>query len=228
MTKLTIKKAVLSGRQFLSSNKHNALHFTIKHTGKMTGLWSLSTSCLDNPICKARAKVKGSICAHCFAMLQISRWSDMRPCLKKNLETLSNSLLDKDIPIINPPSGLFRFESFGDTLNYKQALNYIRIALLNPWTKFAAWTKNTEHYLQAFTFIDKPKNLMLIKSSKQVNVIEELTEDEKKYFDKVFTVFDKDFAKENNIKINCGARSCATCRNCYENKKSVYVNEILK
>ena len=195
----------------------------------MSGLWSLSTSCLDNPICKARAKVKDSICSHCFAMSQIDRWPDMRPCLKKNLDILaSRGLLIEETPIINPPSGLFRFESFGDTMNYKQALNYIRIAFLNPWCKFAAWTKNTEHYLQAFTFIEKPKNLMLIKSSKEVNKIDDLTSEEQKYFDKVFTVYTKDFAKENNININCGARSCATCRNCYENKKTVYVNEILK
>lgn len=47
--------------------KKYGVHFTVNHTGKMTGMASLSTSVIDNPICAARAKVKGSICEKCFA-----------------------------------------------------------------------------------------------------------------------------------------------------------------
>ena len=34
---------------------------------KMEGIQSISTSCLANPICEARKKIKGSICEKCYA-----------------------------------------------------------------------------------------------------------------------------------------------------------------
>ena len=33
---------------------------------------------------------------------------------------------------------------------------------------------------------------------------------------KDITVYDKKHAEENNVEINCGAKSCVTCRNCYD------------
>ena len=216
-------------RPFLRETMPNGIHFTLKHTGKMKDLCSLSTSCQKNIICIERMKKGDSICAKCFANAQLKRWKSMQSCLEKNLDILtSRKLTLEEIPIIYTPSNLFRFESFGDCMNETQAINYLLIAKNNPSVSFAAWTKNTSFYIQACKKIGKPSNLQLIKSSCKINQIDKLTKSEKPFFDKVFTVYSKDFIADHNVKINCGAKSCATCRNCYENKKTVYVNEILK
>ena len=218
-----------SNRPFLRELMPNGLHFTIKHYGKMSGVCSLSTSCKDNITCINRVKQGDSVCAKCFAMNQLSRWASMRPCLKKNLDILtSRKLTLKEIPIIYTPSNLFRFESFGDCMNETQAINYLLIAKNNPSVNFAAWTKNTAFYIKACEKIGKPSNLQLIKSSVKINEVDKLADSEKPFFNKVFTVYSKDFIENHNVKINCGAKSCATCRRCYEDRKTVYISEILK
>ena len=44
----------------------NKLHITTNHTGKMTGMQSLSTSCKTNPNCAKYSKVEGSVCQKCY------------------------------------------------------------------------------------------------------------------------------------------------------------------
>ena len=46
--------------------------------------------------------------------------------------------------------------------------------------------------------------------------------------DHLFTVYDKDFIKNNNIEINCGAKSCLGCKKCYIDNNIFYINEQLK
>lgn len=48
------------------------------------------------------------------------------------------------------------------------------------------------------------------------------------FIDKVFTVYDKKFAKKAGIEINCGGRKCADCGRCYENYGGKVVNELKK
>lgn len=46
-----------------------------------------------------------------------------------------------------------------------------------------------------------------------------------KYTDKVFTVYTKDFIKENMVDINCGGKHCLTCQLCYRNNGTFYIRE---
>lgn len=202
------------------------IHFTVKHTGKMAGMLSLSTSVIDNPICKARSKVKGSICEKCFAMNMMNRYDErFHNAFKRNTEILTSQLIPvKEWPIVN--ASIFRLEAFGDLQNWLQVENYFNFARRNPKTIFALWTKNPEFINECIeSGAKKPKNLIIIQSSCFIN-----KQDAAKYdfVDKVFTVYDKPYIKENQVDINCGARNCNTCRRCYSKRTGKEIREQLK
>lgn len=113
------------------------IHFTEKHTGKMDGMASLSTSVVENPICKARAKVPGSICEKCFAAVMFARYNDnFADCFRKNTEVLTSTIIPvEEWPIVN--YAYFRLESFGDLQAVKQVINYFNFAKANKRTVFA-------------------------------------------------------------------------------------------
>lgn len=206
--------------------KKYGIHFTLNHTGKMTGMASLSTSVIENPICAARARVPGSICEKCFAAAMMKRYGDdFRDCFKKNTEVLTNTIIPvKEWPLLN--YRVFRLESFGDLQNAIQVINYFNFARRNPKTVFALWTKNPRFIDEAIRNGNrKPKNIIIIQSSCFID-----KEDEKAFdfIDKVFTVYSKPYIKENNVEINCGARNCLECGRCYSKRTGSVVREQLK
>lgn len=206
--------------------KRFGIHFTLNHTGKMSGMASLSTSVIQNPICAKRAKVPGSICEKCFAVNMFKmRGKGFSDCFKKNTEVLTSEVIPvKEWPIVN--YRVFRLEAFGDLQNRTQVENYFNFAKRNPGTIFALWTKNPVFIKEAIENGNKkPKNLIIIQSSCFIDKA-----DEKKYdfIDKVFTVYSKPYIKENNIDINCGARNCLECGRCYSKRTSNEIREQLK
>lgn len=235
--KKKVISALLSGRPFLSdgvngSDKIDGLHFTTNHSGKMKTLTSLSTSVLANPICEARRKDKTSICAFCFSVAQHKTYTNMKKCFSKNLDILRAVIIDKKhTPVILPKSLQFRIESFGDCCSVTQAINYLNICALNPWLKCAIWTKNLVFYHRALNSgkAQKGSNTNIIYSSRKVNKLETVPEQYKYFIDRVFTVYSEDFITANNININCGANSCATCKRCYIKTRKLYeIREKLK
>ena len=206
-----------------NSRQNNGLNITINHQGKMVGMYSLSTSCACNERCKRNAKIKGSICEHCFAMRQMNMYTSMEKPLKQNYDILTTEILDEeDLPIIN--ALYFRIESFGDLANVTQAINYMHLIQKNPNTFFAWWSKNMDIINEMFkiTGYEKPANVNFIESSLIMNKAKRPSY---WFVDKVFTVFDAETIKERSININCGARSCLKCHLCYEKNDIVYVNE---
>lgn len=204
----------------------SGLHFTTNHTGKMQGIFSLSTSCKHNAQCMKNAQIAGSICSHCFAVAQMKRYgANFERPFVANLEILTSRILSpEEIPYTN--CELFRFEAFGDLANITQAVNYIHIAKLNPQTKFALWTKNPRILRDAIKIAGKPDNLSLVLSSLFINKPASAKGYES-IFDKIFTVYDKTGQKEVNI--NCGARDCFKCRKCYTRTENLeYIAEALK
>ena len=202
------------------------LGFCLNHTGKMTDMWSLSTSVRKNRICQARAKDKTSICSKCYAQRMTGMYHALEAKLAKNTDILTSQIIPaEEWPVINMP--VFRLEAFGDLNNMTQAINYINFAKRNPLTVFGLWTKNPQ-------FLDLarkqghaiPMNLIIGQSSEHVNVVAKPKYDFIKF---VFTVFTKEYAEEHNIDINCGARHCFSCLRCYQYTTEVhYVNELLK
>lgn len=201
------------------------LHPTLNHGGKMTGMQSMSTSPTINTRCAKNALNKDSVCFFCFSQNQMKRFPSMEKPLQENYRILTGSILPFDmLPIIN--ALYFRFEAFGDLGNATQAKNYFNICYKNPNVNFALWTKNPDYIAQAIADgYDKPDNLNIILSSLFTN------KERKNVFpfvDKVFTVYDPDYIKENNVPINCGERKCLDCLLCYKKNGVEVINEKLK
>ena len=144
---------------------------------------------------------------------------------KANTDILTTTIIPvKEWPLIN--ALMFRLESFGDLNNEIQVINYFNFCNRNKNVKFALWTKNPEFIDKAIKAgHKKPKNLVIVQSSSFVNVKEEKKFD---FVDKVFTVYDKNYIRQNNVKINCGARNCFECGRCYSKKTTDDIKEQLK
>ena len=198
------------------------LHVTKKHTGKMNGMISLSTSTRDNPFCQSMQKTD-AICKKCFAKNCERMYGDRKMPLeervvqswKKNGDILST---EKNVSLLVNAS-YFRFHSFGELINKQHALNFFSICRQNPDTNFALWTKRPN----LVEVERKPANMILIYSSPKINVVSELPEG----FDKVFTVFETKYINDNNININC-ENSCISCRKCYTHNDITFINERMK
>lgn len=197
------------------------------HGGKMWGMWSLSTSPLENPWCKSRCEKGVGICKYCYSVTYQKLRKALREKLKRNTEVLTTRILaDEELPILNV--SLFRFEAFGDLVNEIQVQNYFNLCRKNPQTKFALWTKNPWIIQKVLDQgIKKPKNLKIIFSLIALNSPVTFKEAQKKwsFIDKIFTVYEKPFIKENGVKINCGTRKCIECRVCYENNRVREIKE---
>ena len=208
-----------------NSRKISGLHFTTKHSGKMAGMVSISTSVTTNDRCKKNAEIKGSICEMCFAAKQMKVFPSMEKPMVENQRMLTGSILPLELlPTIN--NLYFRFEAFGDLNNAIQAINYFNICYKNPRVKFALWTKNPDYIAAAIAAgYEKPANLNIVLSSLFINQERRKTFD---FVDKVFTVYDPGFIEENDVQINCGARNCFDCGLCYEKNGVEVINEKLK
>lgn len=196
-------------------------------SGKMDSINSMSTPRTDNPYCIERAKDPNSVCHVCYAIRSLKRYKNLESALKRNEELLTKGLMEwDDLPRIY--DRFFRFESFGDLFNEIHFINYIRIAQKNPETNFALWTKNIEIVNRVFDSGEwvKPENLFIIISSKDLNKKEDLSKFP--HADKVFTVYNKKFAAEHDIEINCGKRKCIECRLCYTKNKVTEISELVK
>lgn len=210
-----------------SFKKEFGVHICTNHTGKMTGFASLSTSPIVNTFCQNRSKCKGSICAMCYSMKMQKMYSELDKVLIKNHRVLTSQIIPVEkMPIMNYL--MFRLEAFGDVQNETQIINYFNLCKRNPRVQFTIWTKNTAIFKRVFENGNrKPKNLIIIVSSPMMNTA--LKIENYPFADKVFTVYEKDYALNNGIKINCGSKSCAACGMCYnKNNRTVYVNELLK
>ena len=208
-----------------NSRKISGLHFTTQHSGKMSGMVSISTSVTTNERCAKNAQIKGSICEKCFAAKQMRVFPSMEKPMVENQRILTSEILPMEkLPIIN--NIYFRFEAFGDLNNATQAINYFRMCYKNPGVKFALWTKNPDYIAEAIAQgYEKPENLNIVLSSLFIN-------QERKnpfpFVDKVFTVYDPAHIEKNNVSINCGAKSCFSCGLCYEKNGVSVINEKLK
>jgi len=199
------------------------LHITTKHTGKMDGMVSLSTSPEKNSFCKGMAKSDNNvICEKCYAFRLCKIYPSLEKALARNSEILSSGPLE-EVPRVNV--AYFRFNSFGELHNAQHLANLISIAKHNSRTTFALWTKRKD--LVNRCKIEIPSNMIMIYSSSKINPRK--STNPPKNFDKLFSVYSKDYAKKNDIDINCGDRKCFECLKCYD-KNSGYdiIREVLK
>lgn len=238
--------------------KQNILHLSYNMSGKMRYVLGLSTNCIENAICRARAKVPGAICKHCFAEKTLDHYDSLFENTLANYFILTTQLLTvqelKAVAteivqaLIKNGTHEFRLESFGDLGNKKHATNYLnllyyirQVARKNHYKVYVGWwTKNYNLLINAYKELDNSYKKALhdichvLISSMFVNV--PIAPEEKKRVEKalempvsVFTVYDPDYIQGNNVFINCGARSCHTCLRCYRLKqRGCWINEELK
>lgn len=218
-------------RTMTKFEKETGIHFTTKHSGKMEGMVGLSTSVKVNHLCNCRKNIKGSICEHCFAETMNNQYGkSFQDCFIRNTKLLTENIIPvSEMPLLNV--AFFRFESFGDLNNDIQVINYFNLCSANKNTRFALWTKNPGLIAMAIRKgYKKPSNLNIGLSSMFVNKVADPSRFP--FVDFVFTVFTAEFAAENNVNVNCGAKQCLSCLKCYKgmnrNKTVVYINEILK
>jgi hypothetical protein len=200
------------------------LKITQKMSGKMTGFSSLNTSTLANQFCQAMIKAKKTVCAPCYAARAEKRYKTAQIAFEKNGEILSQSILDPYVlPQINAVA--FRFSAYGELINMNHMVNLMNIAKKNHRTTFTLWTKRHDIVFKYLRDFEKPKNCIFIYSSSTLNKIAPL----RAGFDKVFTVYDKKYAQENNIDINCGSKKCIDCMTCYTpGNKTIFIKELKK
>lgn len=201
------------------------LHITT-HSGKLTGMHSISTSAALNPYCTSRDKIEGSICNKCYAETYLKLRKGLRERLEGNTRELTERYIPaSELPIIN--DRYFRLEAFGDVQNVTQVENYFNLACRNHGTQFALWTKNPSIIAQALKQAHKPLNMIIIYSSPMINrPVHDKIFDLYPFIDKVFTVYDK--AHAGTVSINCGGRKCLECLRCYSKRTDRHVNELLK
>lgn len=149
------------------------VHITTKHTGKMSGVWSLSTSCKDNKRCECRANSGNPlcICFWCFSQSMHKRYKGLADVLHKNSEILMHTIIDANAWPILYSREIFRLESFGDIYTIVQVQNYVNFAGRNPHVMFALYTKNPD-ILESwckFSGQQLPNNMVIVYGSPIIN-----------------------------------------------------------
>lgn len=203
------------------------------HTGKMSDIYSISTSCKDNEQCKKNAMVVNSICSNCFSMSMHDMYGD-NFYNKLHFNTLLYSVAVLPVEVLPEirNAQIFRLESFGDLNNSIQVVNYFNICKKNikNHVRFALWTKNPHFIYQAINAGNKkPSNLNIVFSSLFLNNNGKGIMKKYSFIDKVFTVYTLEYLLAHpEIKINCGSRDCFSCQRCYKKGSDPVVNELLK
>ena len=212
---------------------NHGIHISTDLTSKMKNVYSISTLCLCNKDCLRRQNTPGCICENCFAAATANQYDRTAELLAMTTATLCYSLVPVDVWERLPKREIFRIESFGDLQSVTQAENYLNMVIANPETMFAWWTKNPIYIARALKEmrIRKPKNLVVVFSSMFKNKSVDLEAMQKvfPFIDKIFTVYTPEYLEAHkDINVNCGARSCNTCRRCYKKNTAKYINELLK
>ena len=198
-------------------------------TGKMTGMPAITTSMLCNAHCQKLSNIIGTVCEKCYTMKYLKSRPAVEKCYAENTDLLTSSIIPiKQLPFIN--ASMCRLETFGDIVNTTHLQNYVNLIKKNNHCMFSLFTKNYTVVFDYFKTHKQPKNLSIVISSLIINEPFELEFLPDYLINvKIFTVYSKPFAKDNNVAINCGKNRCIDCRRCYtKNKNPIYVSEILK
>jgi len=206
----------------------NEIQITLNHSGKMKGMQSLSTNTLTNSLCTKNHQIEGSICAKCYSQTLLKMRKTLQAKTERNTILLTKRILKfEELPYVN--TLYFRFEAFGDVHNRTHLINYMNMAIKNPHCRFALFTKNYKVAYEYFQHNPIPTNVNIILSSLMINKpisVDKFIKAGIKV--KTFTVYRKEAVAQNNIEINCGAKSCISCLNCYTKNDIIDIRELLK
>ena len=187
-----------------------------KMSGKLKGMRALNTNTLTNEFCSHMYEhvPDWHICGWCFSqhMLRTHR-KNCEPAWQHNSDLLCKEMDEDDLPILNDV--IFRGHGHGELQNLPHLINFHWIAIINPDTTIALWSKRKDivhKYLRQYI---KPSNLILVYSHGAIN--KPLTSPPKG-FDKVFQNVSpqvKGYQSKFKALENCTGRKCLDCRLCY-------------
>lgn len=188
-------------------------------TGKLEGYPGITTSCKQNALFLARRSNADMICHECFAADTLDRYDAADEHATLNSLLLQHNAIPADLLPRFRNVQEVRIEPFGDQANTQQSLNMITMCNANPRVRFGWWTKNPGIVDRAIKIAGRPVNVSFVLSSCFKNKELKLADVQRVFpwVDHVFTVFTKDYIKDHDIKINCGARNCWECGRCYKN-----------
>jgi hypothetical protein len=195
----------------------NSLHISVG-SGKLSGIRSINTPTTTNRFCTLMQN-QSSVCSKCYASRYEGYRKNVREAFKRNQVLAERLLTPSEIPVFHNDRVL-RFSSFGEIINRTHFKNMLAIAIANPQTLFTLWTKRTALVQFVIKREGKPSNLILIHSSSEIDVVDELPE----HFDKVFSVFSKG---TDPVSINCHAK-CIECMVCYSKNETINIVEVVK
>jgi len=110
------------------------------------------------------AKVEGSVCADCYAMSGFYRMGNVKSCLEKRFESLSNPKWEEAMTVAisgSEGSGYFRWFDSGDIQSLAHLKQIAQIASNLPYVKF--WLPTKEYgFVQSFLEENRlPENLTI-------------------------------------------------------------------
>jgi len=194
-------------------------------SGKLKGLVGINTNPLTNEFCQKMAKDPTIICSICYSqkMLKGVRMNCV-PKFDRVGDLMSKGLIPfESIPVIKEKLG--RFSAHGELINMNHLMNCIQVAKANPHTTWGLWTKRMDFIkVLGKMMVTVPDNIVLIYSNPKINTVIPVPDG----FDKVFSVYTKEYVKANDIKINCGAKNCLKCKCCYSKVTTNVINELIK
>ena len=213
------------------------LHIS-KMSGKLEGLYALSTTCVCNGNCIERMKDPESPCHYCFAAAVASRYPALREWLVNNHTILNSRLLTEEEiedlckQLSKAYEGKVRIEFAGDIDTVLQGINYIRImeAGKKYGLYFGMWTKLPQIWDLSIKEAGKPSNVTFILSGCKLNQTESGLIHCYNWIDCIFVVCNRDmydYTKAELLKrgeivhdCRCEKGSCADnniCGFCYRN-----------
>ena len=189
----------------------NSIHFSIM-TGKLKGLRAISTNTTTNPFCinMSNSKKDNVICKKCYSfdMLKTYR-KNMQECLQHNSELLSTSIID-DVHLPFIVDAFIRIDAHGELINDIHLINIYNLAIKNPHTTFAIWSKRKDIVNSVNKTRETPSNVILIFSNA---IIDNVSYTPPKYFHKVFNNVSDTHKEEEQ---NCTGQICIECMACYK------------
>ena len=189
-------------------------------TGKLTGVAGINTNPLTNDFCLAMQETE-TICKNCYScsMLKGIR-KNCGPAWTRNGDLLkSKRLTVAELPTI-PPTMPARFHAHGELFNKIHLINFYSIALFNPLSNFSLFTKRIE-LIRELKPERIPDNVTLVYSNPKVDKV---IETPPAPFHKVFNVI----TDPTHPRINCGAKNCLKCLQCFKRTGESCIIELLK
>jgi len=194
-------------------------------SGKLKDIQAINTNPLTNDFCQSMnaSSNDSCICTHCYSCSMLLAYrKNCVPAFEYNSFHLRHdSFSDDDIPKFNKKNDIVRIHAHGEIQNATHLKNLLKIVKATPEKTFSLYTKRMDIVNEVFTLTQTPSNLIMVFSNP---TIDKPILKVPKHFDKVFNV-----CKEKYLdKINCGAKSCNGCRNCYDKSKTNILYEAIK